>query len=389
MPAAAVEPGGPDVEVRIAAAPAIRLHLPGPVEVRAGAGRSLFRGLLSPDPRSAVTIAAAEAGGIRIGDLWDAGPVEIVPAPGVLPGLEWDEGAAGPRRRRFRGSFILSAANGSVVLVNRVSLEEYLAGVVGAEMPASSYPLSALEAQAVASRTYALFALLRAEDAGRRARFAAGESFQVYAGTEREHPRVLQAVRATAGEVLTYQGALFRAYFHAACGGRTASAARLFGEPAIAPLDGVECGACAGTPHASWEARFPAAAVEPMLVAWAAARGVVMGPLAGFEVAAADAEGRVSYVRVRHSRGSFEIQAGALRGLLAGEGAPRLWSAAFEVSLREGTVFFTGRGRGHGAGLCQVGASKLGATANHAEILARYYPGSALERLYGPAPAGD
>ena len=68
---------------------------------------------------------------------------------------------------------MLSVSGDRLLLSNRVTLEEYLAGVVGSEMPASAYPMEALKAQAVASRTYALHGILRAEERGRRRSFAA------------------------------------------------------------------------------------------------------------------------------------------------------------------------------------------------------------------------
>ena len=79
---------------------------------------------------------------------------------------------------------------GQIHVTNVVTLEQYLRGVVPAEMPAL-YPRAAVEAQCVASRTYALFALRQAARSGRAPPvFAATQGFQVYRGVEIEHARV-------------------------------------------------------------------------------------------------------------------------------------------------------------------------------------------------------
>jgi stage II sporulation protein D len=372
--------GGPGVEVRLAAAGAVTLVLPPGVDILdAGGGPA---GEMPGTPGSLV--ASLEGDEIRLGAWRGRGPVDIRPGGAPL-GIEWLRDPAVPgsmERRTFRGSFRIAARTGGILLSNRLTLEEYLAGVVGAEMPASSYPMEALKAQAVASRTYALYSLLRAASEGRTARFAADESFQVYAGRSGEHRRVLEAVAGTAGEVLTYRGGLFRAYFHSTCGGRTVDASRLFGEPVIAPLGGTVCGACEGSAFFRWEARAVAVDIERALAAWAAGRGVRLGRLSALEVSEATPEGRAAWLAVRHEGGSFEVTVERFRALLHAAGVAVLKSAAFTVRPEEGGFRFEGGGFGHGAGLCQVGAGRQGGDRSYREILAAYYPGSEVGAAY-------
>src|SRR5439155_18580995 len=101
---------------------------------------------------------------------------------------------------------------GLLFLDNHLTLEEYIAGVVGSEMSASVYPLPALKAQAVAARTYALYGLLRAAEQGRTSPLPGDEPFQAYGGTASEHWRVLLGLRETRGQVLTYPERVFPAY---------------------------------------------------------------------------------------------------------------------------------------------------------------------------------
>ena len=384
-PALARRSAGPGITVKLAEGAELSLVLP---------GRALVIDL-GADPPSAVSaldggtrVARSVRGRIRIEALESAGPLEIRLVAAGEGSREKAGGqdlilldAAAPgsgSRRAYRGSFLIESAGERLVLSNRLLLEDYLAGVVASEMPASAYPLEALKAQAVASRTYALHALLRAEARGSRRSVLSDQRFQVYGGKEREHPRAAAAVEATSGEVLFHGDALFRAYFHASCGGRTTDAAKLFGEPAIEPLLGSECGACEGSPSFRWSARISRADLDLALGPWAASRGVRAGSLLALEVSERAADGRASYLRVRHERGSYEIHAEALRRL----SGKTLRSTRFEITPEAEGWRFDGLGHGHGAGLCQVGAAARAASASCAEILAAYYPGSRIEKVY-------
>ncbi len=112
--------------------------------------------------------------------------------------------------------------------VRAIPLETYVRGVVGAEMPAS-WPEAALEAQAVASRTYAL------TDHAGGARFDvyADTRSQVYLGTRAQTAQTDAAVAATAGQVVTYNGQPAITYYFASSGGATEDVQNAF--PGAAP----------------------------------------------------------------------------------------------------------------------------------------------------------
>ncbi|MFN2628604.1 MAG: SpoIID/LytB domain-containing protein [Gaiellaceae bacterium] len=118
----------------------------------------------------------------------------------------------------YRGRIVVRRTGRRLAAVNSVSLENYLRGVVGGEMP-SHWSIAALEAQAVAARSYALATLKprRAFDL-----FADARS-QVYGGRAYESPRVDRAVARTAGRILTWQGHPAATFFFSTSGGRTAS----------------------------------------------------------------------------------------------------------------------------------------------------------------------
>jgi SpoIID/LytB domain protein len=126
----------------------------------------------------------------------------------------------------FRGRFVVSLDGKALDVVDVVALEAYLKGVVPSEMP-FEWPATALEAQAIAARSYALANLVH------------GGSFdlyddsrsQVYGGIDAESPSTSAAVDATKGQVVLYKGAVAETYFFSTSGGRTASAAEVTGTP--------------------------------------------------------------------------------------------------------------------------------------------------------------
>ncbi len=144
-----------------------------------------------------------------------AGPVTIRAAKGMFLSYGGKE---------FRGDLRVAAVAGHVQLVNVVGLEAYLLGVVPGEMP-KDWPLAALEAQAVAARTYAVGNIVR----GRPFDLYSDWRSQVYYGVGSEAPGPTQAVRETRGQIVTYDGAPAETFYFSSSGGRTISALDAFG----------------------------------------------------------------------------------------------------------------------------------------------------------------
>lgn len=126
--------------------------------------------------------------------------------------------------RAYRGTLELVPEKGFLRVVNVVPLDSYVQGVVAGEMP-FTWPAEALEAQAVAARSYALANLLK----GRPYDLYSDPRSQVYLGVAGEKPSTTQAVAATAGEVVTYGGKIATTYYFSTSGGKTASAQDVFG----------------------------------------------------------------------------------------------------------------------------------------------------------------
>jgi stage II sporulation protein D len=188
---------------------------------------------------------------------------------------------------RYRGRLRLVARGGRVLVVNVVGLEDYLRGVVPAEMQAS-WPLEALRAQAVAARTYTLASL----SPGAPYDVCSTSDCQVYRGIGVEHPRTDQAVADTAGQVLTYRGVYARTYYHADSGGVVASSAEVWGGsiPYLSAFQDV----VSDGPHRRWEVRLDPALVSATL----ASAGHHVGAVRQVRVLATSESGRVQRLEV-------------------------------------------------------------------------------------------
>ena len=261
-----------------------------------------------------------------------------------------------------RGDVVVRVYKDGLQLINVIPLEEYLAAVLGSEMPVS-FPLEALKAQAIAARTYALQKKLEAYGSA----FYMGSSVlhQVYGGVTSEDARTRAAVEATRGEVLTYELAPIEAYFHASCGGHTESGQAAL-QRDLPYLQAVDC-PCGKLPSSRWSATVS----EQEL------REVLEGNPEGLRVTGRTATHRAT--RVSTSSGAT-LDGARFRQRL---GYTKLKSLDFEVEKTSRGYLFTGRGYGHGAGLCQWGAKVFADGGwNYKDILAHYYPGAELQQLY-------
>jgi stage II sporulation protein D len=161
-------------------------------------------------------------------------------------------GAAGLRvaveAAAYRGILrVLVNSRGALNVVNRVDLEQYLYGVVPAEMgPKRFDELEALKAQAVAARTYALAHRGQFEAEGYD--LCATPKCQVYAGVTVEDPLTNSAVDGTRGLVLASGGRFADALFVSTCGGQTEDVENVFGEEPVSYLVSVPCGELVTTP---------------------------------------------------------------------------------------------------------------------------------------------
>lgn len=277
------------------------------------------------------------------------------------------------------GALRVTPASGrGLMLINQVQLEDYVMGVVPAEMN-SAWHLEALKVQAVVARTYALHQLRMNPD--RDYDVVAGTMDQVYRGRTGVDQRVREAVDATRGLTLTHQGLPILAAFSSTAAGPTEDAVNVWSQD-LPYLKGVDCPFDGNSPYYQWRAEFRLQDLEDKLIR----QGLPVGAIATLTPSAYSKAGRVARVRVLHSHGELMLRGEDLRRLIGYTVIP---STQFEIESIGRTVVLSGRGAGHAVGLCQWGAKEMAGLGYPFETILRYYfPGTQLQAVSmagGPA----
>ena len=304
--------------------------------------------------------------------LLNAGCSDVRPLPIEMPE------ASVPRYVRVKPT-----SNGPVV---RVSLEDYVGAAILSEFaPPSGDPGDIermLEVQAVIARTYATAHLGRHQREGYD--LCSTTHCQLYQPsrlkTSSWAPLADEAVAHTAGMVLWYGTGPASALFHADCGGHTSTAVDIWGGTVRPYLKGAADDGAARSAHTTW--RYEAGRAEMTAALNASARTRVGKDLREITIAQRDHGGRALLITLKGTR-EVTVRAEDLRTVLANAfGVKSVRSARFDVSKQGSRFVFTGKGYGHGVGLCQAGAyARLKAGALPEQVLARYYPGTRLIAL--------
>jgi len=261
----------------------------------------------------------------------------------------------------------------------KMSLSDYLTGVVAAEMPVT-FADAALEAQAVASRTFTLRRQEKpkhpnadvCDDSGCCQAFLGADELadKFGGGADAALKKVRAAVSATDGEVLAYRGALAETSYFSCSGGRTESAAAVWGSdvPYLRSVD---------SPGEENCARYSDSVVVPLdafrsAILKAAPSADLSGEPAGWFGGETETDGG--------GVASLEIGGAALTGTKL-RSLFSLRSTLFTVSVVPEGVRFDTKGYGHRVGMSQYGAEAMAENgADAAAILSHYYPGTELTR---------
>ena len=261
--------------------------------------------------------------------------------------------------------------------VHEVPLETYVMGVLSKEVP-NDWPLETLKAQAVASRTYVLYRKEHPRD--NRFDVTSDTSDQVFEKKRHYPATIKQAVRETEGETLEYEGKSFEAFFHSCCGGMSESADHVWKISDVPPLESIHPvnsihndPYCNQAPSAHWEYSISRENLAQILHE---KNNLKKSSNWSLEISGRDDQGRV--VEISISMGDQKnpptFTGKDFRDLL---GPTNIKSTLFEITSTEDPFVFSGRGSGHGVGLCQWGAKGMGDTGkSYREILEFYYPGA-------------
>ncbi len=330
--------------------------------------------------------------------------------------------------KEYRGGALFTNASESTLCVmNIVSLEQYLYGVISSEMP-SSWNEEALKAQAICARGFAISNFNKHASLGFNV--CASTNCQVYGGVSAEKESTTNAVNATAGEIITYEGKIAQSLFYSSSGGHTANAKNVWGS-SIPYLSGVEDPyEPADSPRHSWSATLTKDEISQVLKE----SGNDIGSLISLD-ATTDETGRTyileavgttgsvtlknqgtyspfyskgvlsqKYILSPNTTGSATVYALSAKSKTAlsykvamdAKGNKLTLPGEFNIISKNGKstytpgetigYTFTGGGWGHGVGMSQYGAKGMAdAGFTYDEIVYHYYPGTELANIYKEA----
>ena len=286
------------------------------------------------------------------------------------------------------GEITLQVYNHHQDQVQTMTLEEYLVGVVAAEMPAS-FDLEALKAQAVVARTYTVNQMLsyggkgcdkHGTDVDICTDFSHCQAWQTQEESLNKWSedegslylnKIRQAVRETAGEVALHQNQLIDSVFHAHCGGYTENSEDVW-VAAVPYLRSVPCPYCEGTRWSETEHQFSSEQFAQKMLPYVSAVSVSANSQPLLADPIRTATGRVKELSI-----SGEMVSGRdLRTALS------LPSTNFTWQISGDMLVFTNKGYGHGVGLCQYGADGMAKSdKNYKEIIEYFYTDVTVETL--------
>ncbi|BDA39851.1 SpoIID/LytB domain-containing protein [Candidatus Atelocyanobacterium thalassae] len=265
--------------------------------------------------------------------------------------------------RWYRGKILLISQGKTIIVINLVDLNEYLYSVVGGESY-PTWPKEALKAQAIVSRTYALF---KTSTSGNiHYDLDTTTKTQIYRGIETESLATHNAVKVTSKEVLTHNGKLILSVFHSSSGGHTENVENVWNS-SLSYLQGVP-DYDQLSPVFSWNQTFSSTEIGQLINGLGTIYSLVPGKVTP--------SGRIVTLNVLGDQGSRRVSGIELRKIL------KLKSTGFRISIDQGLFTIRGRGFGHGIGMSQWGSYYL-AKQNipYYRILSHYYQNSDLTLL--------
>lgn len=328
-----------------------------PFEVFDGDGNALFEGQRIVSTSVRVKDQAIQFGGQIFRDI----PITIQSrGDGIQVG-----------NRQYRNAITMwPEVSGNVFIINDILVDDYLKGVLPWEAN-PKWPIEALKAQAVASRTYAMFRALQR----RHEPYDLSNTVmsQVYKGKQIENETTDFAIETTRGQILTYQGKIFPAYFHSTCGGQTTAAHHVWPVTPSPVLQGTLCNFCEASKHYAWHRKF----TEDEIINKLNQNGYKFTEIDRLLVKNVDNSGRAQIIQVQYGKKEIDLKANDFR----------IWvdpmefkSTKIESLKKSGNTFLVfGHGWGHGVGMCQYGMKRLAELGySYEQILEYYYPGSQI-----------
>lgn len=263
----------------------------------------------------------------------------------------------------YRGIIEVWKGERGLYIVNEVPLEEYIKGVVSAEV-GSNWEIEALKAQAVVARTYAVYQMINNNK--KPFHITASVLDQVYKSGNVSKD-IEKAVEETKGEILTYEGEPIIAFYHSTSGGMTEDPVEVFGKsyPYLKPVET----SCENSPYYIWEKRIHLSEMEK-------ASGI--NGIKEIYINEITASNRARNLKFITENGEYIVVAKDLRKNLGWDRLPS--TMITNISKDKDFFIFEGKGYGHGVGMCQWTALDMAKKGmNYKEILAKFYPNTTIQ----------
>ncbi len=273
-------------------------------------------------------------------------------------------------QKRYSGILNLLVLESEILVINILGIEKYLSSVVGSEMPAK-WPLEALKAQAIASRTYAL-----KQKGNPIYDIDSTQKNQVYNGLESRTYKTIRAVRSTRSLVLTYKNKLINALFHSSSGGMTENSQDVWKNeyPYLSSVRDFD----RNNPKLQWKKKFSSGELQKLFPE--------IGGIKKIEILNITNTGRVKNVKIFGKYGSDQISGVDIRKRMNLKSTfmrfkfikDKKYISDNDNSNNpiEKTLIVFGQGSGHGVGMSQWGARYMASKGQKAErILKHFYKG--------------
>ena len=273
-------------------------------------------------------------------------------------------------QKRYSGILNLLVLESEILVINILGIEKYLSSVVGSEMPAK-WPLEALKAQAIASRTYAL-----KQKGNPIYDIDSTQKNQVYNGLESRTYKTVRAVRSTRSLVLTYKNKLINALFHSSSGGMTENSQDVWKNeyPYLSSVRDFD----RNNPKLQWKKKFSSGELQKLFPE--------IGGIKKIEILNITNTGRVKNVKIFGKYGSDQISGVDIRKRMNLKSTfmrfkfikDKKYISDNDNSNNpiEKTLIVFGQGSGHGVGMSQWGARYMASKGQKAErILKHFYKG--------------
>ena len=319
----------------------------------------------------------------------------------------------------FKGTLRLVVEADQVCAINQLSVEDYLTSVISSEMSATS-SLELLKAHAVISRSWLLaqmvkrankrssengfFSFIKKDDELIRwydredhtiFDVCADDHCQRYQGiTRANNPHVVEAIKKTVGQILTWQGEICDARFSKCCGGKTEEFQYCWEDIHKPYLTSVDCPYCntkdkniisqvlndydqETTNFFEWTVEYK----DELTAIVAENLKMDLGEIVDLVPLERGTSGRISRLKIVGTNRSFTIgKELEIRRVLSKN---HLFSSAFDVEKTANGITLHGKGWGHGVGMCQIGAAVMGENGiSYDKILSHYYTGAEVKKIY-------